>query len=277
MRQWNLRRLALILALVLALGALVPAMAVAEGDSIDASAAASGTFSVTYYDGSGDRIKVGVRKDAGTIYYDYTPGSTAQFSFTEGSGTYTVAIYRNITGASYSLVESKRVTVQLSDVNRQYLSSVTEISFSTGDSVCEKAAELCKDADTDEEKIIAIYNYMVKNFSYDYDFARRVIAGEIKSYTPSPKDILSNKKGVCYDFSSLFAAMCRSQGIPCKLVKGYATNMNGYHAWNSVYNAKNGTWVIIDLTYDIVLEHGKVKKLSSAAMDTSKYSAKTSI
>ena len=41
--------------------------------------------------------------------------------------------------------------------------------------------------------------------------------------------------------------MCRSQGIPCAVAKGYTTG--GYHAWNMVY--LNDAWVGLDLTASI--------------------------
>ena len=44
--------------------------------------------------------------------------------------------------------------------------------------------------------------------------------------------------------------MLRSQDIPAKLVKGYASWTDVYHAWNEVYIASEGRWVIVDTTYD---------------------------
>jgi len=43
--------------------------------------------------------------------------------------------------------------------------------------------------------------------------------------------------GICFDFSSLLAAMLRSQDIPAKLAMGFvATSPKPtYHAWNEVY------------------------------------------
>ena len=62
---------------------------------------------------------------------------------------------------------------------------------------------------------------------------------------------------MCYDFSSLFAAMCRSEGIPCALTKGYAGS--SYHAWNKVN--LNGSWYQIDLTYAVTRNVRNAKAL----------------
>ncbi|MGN7382731.1 transglutaminase-like domain-containing protein [Paenibacillus sp. SAFN-117] len=53
---------------------------------------------------------------------------------------------------------------------------------------------------------------------------------------------------MCYGYSSLFAAMLRSVGIPAKLVMGHSQYVTEYHAWNEVY--LNNEWVTIDTTID---------------------------
>lgn len=61
--------------------------------------------------------------------------------------------------------------------------------------------------------------------------------------------VLKTRKGICLDFAVLLCAMCRSCGIPCKVVYGYATTRNSrlYHAWVSAYY--NGAWHDYDPTY----------------------------
>lgn len=77
-----------------------------------------------------------------------------------------------------------------------------------------------------------IYNYMADRYSYDYKLANEITSGKITKYIPDTAATLNGTTGMCYDFSSLFAAMCRSEGIPCALTKGYAGS--SYHAWNKV-------------------------------------------
>jgi len=52
--------------------------------------------------------------------------------------------------------------------------------------------------------------------------------------------VLERKKGICFDYAALMAAMLRSQNVPCKLVVGYAGEV--YHAWISVWTEENG-WI----------------------------------
>ncbi len=156
----------------------------------------------------------------------------------------------------------------------KYLASVKEISFSSSDAVAQKAAELMEDKATTEEKAMACYSYIVKNFSYDWDLYNKVVSGRITKYTPDPEDILKNKVGICYDIASLYAAMLRSQGIPCKMVKGYSSAVNGYHAWNAVYDDATDRWITMDLTVDMC-NSGKAK--TSWASVSGTYRAKSAI
>lgn len=93
----------------------------------------------------------------------------------------------------------------------------------------ELADEICTDCDTDEEKVKAIYQWMIHNFEYDYDYT------PIVQYFNAHKTI-ENRKGSGYDFSHLFAALCRSQNIPCYAVDGdKRDNAQYHHTWNRVY------------------------------------------
>ena len=84
-----------------------------------------------------------------------------------------------------------------------------------------------------------------------------VTSGKITKYIPDTAATLNGTTGMCYDFSSLFAAMCRSEGIPCALTKGYAGS--SYHAWNKVN--LNGSWYQIDLTYAVTRNVRNAKTL----------------
>jgi len=106
------------------------------------------------------------------------------------------------------------------------------------------ADEICNDCDTDEEKVKAIYKWMIYNFEYDYDCEPLIQYFNVRK-------TLSTRKGICYDFSHLFAALCRSQNIPCYVVDGdKRDNHNYHHTWNRVYF--DGSWWNMDITFDTV-------------------------
>ncbi|MBQ7096072.1 MAG: transglutaminase domain-containing protein [Clostridia bacterium] len=108
----------------------------------------------------------------------------------------------------------------------------------------ELADEICSDYDTDEEKAKAIYEWMIHNFEYDYDCEPLIQYFNVRK-------TLSTRKGICYDFSHLFAALCRSQNIHCYVIDGdKRDNTRYHHTWNRVYF--DGSWWSMDVTFDIV-------------------------
>ena len=105
------------------------------------------------------------------------------------------------------------------------------------------ADEICADCDTDEEKVKAIYKWMIRNFEYDYDYHAVIQYFDVRQ-------TLRTHKGVCYDFSNLFAALCRSQGIPCYVIDGIPYDSSlADHTWNRVYY--NNSWWDLDVTNDM--------------------------
>ena len=124
------------------------------------------------------------------------------------------------------------------------------------------ADEICTDCDTDAEKVQAIYSWMVTNLEYDYDY-------HVLFQYFNVRKTLHTKKGVCFDFSHLFAAFCRSQNIPCYAVDGISyEDSTVSHTWNRVYY--DGTWWNMDVTHDITgTAEGKdlygFRKLDSAS------------
>ena len=106
------------------------------------------------------------------------------------------------------------------------------------------ANEICADCDTDEEKVKAIYSWMIHNFEYDYECEPIIQYFNVKK-------TIKTQKGICYDFSHLFAALCRSQNISCYVVDGdKRDNFQYHHTWNRVYF--DNSWWNMDITFDIV-------------------------
>ena len=65
-------------------------------------------------------------------------------------------------------------------------------------------------------------------------------ANATSGYLPVLDTVLAEKKGICFDYAALMTGMLRSQGIPCKMIFGYAGSV--YHAWINVWTEDTG-WI----------------------------------
>lgn len=237
----------LLAAILIALTIIVNpiAAAAAETPSFDTSRLDDGIITISY--NADAKLKVMVEKDGKKITYDLKNDGTAEtFPLQMGDGSYRVSVLENIGGTKYKYILKKDIGVELADDNEVYLASVQNINWNEGMEAIRIAKEITKNLKSDSEKVKKVYEYIISNIEYDYDKLPTLQS----NYVPDIDNIISSGKGICYDYASVFAAMLRSQGIPVKLVKGYSTNVSGYHAWNEVYDSKTGKWITIDTTYD---------------------------
>ena len=163
-----------------------------------------------------------------------------------GSGQYSIAVYDHIEGKRYRAAHREEVQVAIADPAGVYLHKMQLVDWQATDAPIKVATQLARGLATDQQKLVALHDAVIKHIDYDYEKLASVPTG----YIPSISQVWADGSGICYDHAVVLAAMLRSQGIPTKLVKGYSPNIQGYHAWNEVYLADEGRWVIIDPTYD---------------------------
>lgn len=197
----------------------------------------------------GDRVLV--EKDNQKYYYSLA-SSGGSFPLQLGSGRYDVKVLEKLSGNKYKVLSKKSLDLNQFDEREAFLTSAQPVEWIQNGQVAKLAKELTKDLKTDEEKVKAIYNYIVQNISYDSSKTN----GLSDDYVPNNEDTLRALSGMCYDYASLFGAMLRSLDIPTKLVKGYKNDLVSYHAWNEVLI--DGHWVLIDTTYDSAFVKGNI-------------------
>ncbi|MBQ3108080.1 MAG: transglutaminase domain-containing protein [Clostridia bacterium] len=212
---------------------------------MDISNAKNGTIKVKYTGGGSSRIKVQLIK-TGTYNYDLnTKGKYEEFPLNMGSGSYTVKVMQNIGGNRYTAVYATSISVTLTTEYAPYLTSSQYVNYDKDTKVISKAKSLCKGKTSDLKKIDAIYDYVIDLLNYDTKKAKTVKSG----YLPNLDAIYNSKKGICFDYAAMLAAMLRSQGIPTRLVTGYVGKEGLYHAWNEVYTKETG-WVSKVISFD---------------------------
>lgn len=206
-----------------------------ESVTIDASHISEGYIMVSYT-GTNEKVKLQITGPDEVVYTYDLHGDYETFPLTAGSGSYTVGVFENIEGTSYSTLFTQTIDVKIDDEFGPYLYANQYVNFNGDSKVVEKAEELSKPCNDDLEVIEQVYNYMISNFTYDYDKAESVQSG----YLPDVDEVFEAQTGICFDYAAVMAAMLRSQRIPTRLEVGYAGDV--YHAWISTYIEEQG-WV----------------------------------
>lgn len=243
---------------------------------VDASNKTEGYVMVKYTGGVNTRIKVLITGPSGTTYnYNLNnKGNYEVFPFSDGNGSYTVGVYQNMAGTKYSTAYKTTVSVTMKNAVAAFLHANQYVNFNSNSQAVKLAAQLTSGKTDTLGKVDAIYEYVIKNITYDYDRASSVQSG----YLPNIDDVLAKKKGICFDYAATMTAMLRSLGVPTKLVVGYCGT--AYHAWINVYVEGQGwvnsviyfdgsKWNHMDPTY--AASHPDVGDFSSKYTYTSKY------
>ena len=204
--------------------------------TIDYSHAQEGYVMVRFQQQIQQRLKVLVQGPETTYSYNLPVGEWTVFPLSDGNGSYRVGVYENTTGSRYATVLIAEFEVQLQDEFAPFLRPNQYVNYTHAQTVTAKGAELTAGVEDPLEKVTAIYHFVVSTLTYDKEKAATVKSG----YLPDLEEVLAAQTGICFDYAALMAAMLRSQGIPCKLVVGYAGDI--YHAWISVWTEETG-WI----------------------------------
>ena len=212
---------------------------------IDASASDDGYVKIKYLKETTKKLKVIIEKDKGKYTYDLNnKGEYDTYPLQMGDGKYKIRVFENIGGNRYATKQTVTITVKLKDEKAPFLAPNQLVNFADTSETIKKAAELTEGKTDNFEKIDVIYDYIITNIKYDTEKANTVKSG----YLPSIDEILKTNKGICFDYASIMASMLRSQDIPAKLVTGYSSKLNVFHAWNEVYTEETG-WIKLNEMY----------------------------
>lgn len=208
-----------------------------NGASIDTSCVSDGYVGAAAT--NQQRLKFLVTSGQATYSYDLPQDGTAIICpLTFGDGAYQFRVMQNTSGDNYVELLSATVSVALSSERAPFTVPNVYCNYTDTSACVKKARELTKDAQNQGDAVKDICQWVVDNVSYDNDKASKL--KQATGYIPNPDKTLTSKKGVCFDYASLGAAMLRSVGIPTKIVTGYVSPDQIYHAWIMVYI--DGTW-----------------------------------
>ncbi len=203
---------------------------------IDYSNVADGYVMARFTASTTKRLKAQVVGPSTTYNYDLPAGDWVTFPLSDGNGAYKVMVAENTSGTKYAVVVSVTFTVELTDEFAPFIRPNQYVDYASAPNTVEKAAELTEDITDPLEKVEKVYDYVIDNLTYDKKKAKNVKSG----YLPVLDTVLEEQTGICFDYASLMTGMLRSQGVPCKLVVGYAGK--AYHAWINVWTEEEG-WI----------------------------------
>lgn len=117
--------------------------------------------------------------------------------------------------------------------------------------IAQAARQVSARGESDEEKARLLYQWVGTRVVYDWDKVKLYEDHRIwKEQTP--EETFTTKKGVCIDYSRLYAVMARAAGLQVKVVTGLGYDgRGGYgpHAWNEVFLQEQQAWVPLDSTW----------------------------
>ena len=234
--------------------------------SIDASNTSQG-YVMVKYNGTNEKVKLQITcpDQSCYTYLISDRGAYDTFPLTAGNGSYALQVLENVAGDTYTVSLAQSINVSIEDEFLPFLYPNQYVNVHTDSKAVSKGSDLAKDTYSDLDVVQNIYNYVIKNISYDTEKAQNVSYG----YVPDIDDTLSSKKGICFDYAALMTSMLRSQNIPTKLEVGYSGD--AYHAWISTYIDDKGwvddiiqfngdTWQIMDPTLAATNDSAAVKK-----------------
>lgn len=197
---------------------------------MDSSHAEDGYIMLCVTKPSKHAMKVRITKDKAQLTYDLNnEGNWVAFPLQLGSGSYSVALYENVKSNKYSAEGKIDFKVKLTFEDAPFLAPNPYVDYDILTAAVQKSDELCAEADPQkpEEAFKIITDYMASEYAYDFIRAKTIQAGAL----PDIDYCYENKMGICQDLSAVMVCMLRVQGVPSKLVIGYADKY--YHAWTS--------------------------------------------
>ncbi|NMB33450.1 MAG: transglutaminase domain-containing protein [Clostridium sp.] len=195
-------------------------------------------------------LKILVLKDETQRWYDVELEDgvfNEEIWFIDGTGEYQVSVLVHKDGRVYSFGPTVFIE-NTTEVNR-FLVPTLHVE-SNSEEVMTLAEEITKDSKTDIEKAKKIYDWVATNITYDYGKYIMQLNNNYDNDYGALKT-LGTLTGVCYDYSTLLAALGRAAGLQVKVVKGYYRSplRSELHAWNEIYISEQDRWINVDSTF----------------------------
>ena len=139
----------------------------------------------------------------------------------------------------------------------EYFNGVTlDEAVKSTQEIDEAAKKITARETTSKAKAYSLYKWVSRNIEYNFEKAEQI--------SENPRGIQSGaivayetRKGICFDYSCLYVAMCRAVGLRVRMVTGlaYSGMAWGDHAWNQVFITEEDRWVDVDTTFGSIANY----------------------
>ncbi len=156
----------------------------------------------------------------------------------------TISVTREFEPGFYSGEIAKRSEATIDDYNSRYVEPEEYIE-SDDSEIIAKAKEITYGLSSDYKRALALFEYVNTKLTYDNSAA---YAGK------GALSALQTGRGVCEEYATLYAALCRSLGIPCKLITGYKVSNKLVKEAEEQFDIETGERYTVDPVYEYELE-----------------------
>ena len=221
--------------------------------TIDMSNMSSGYF-MACVEPTKHRVRMRVTVNGGQFMYEINnTGEYEAYPLQFGSGSYKVELFENVKSNKYAGAGSITLKVKLDTETAAFLVPNQYVYYTQLSETVLKSDEITAGL-TDQAAIYqTVCDFMASEFSYDFVRAKTISSGELPEVDPC----FLKRSGICQDLAAVMVCMLRVQGVPAKLMIGYADKY--YHAWTSC--VVNGEEIFFDPTAAIGAMKAKKYKI----------------
>lgn len=199
------------------------------------------------------------------IYKVKEPVKTLTLSAVYGNGKYFIQVVSDDSESDVVLAEA---TIEIENYSEKdvFTTSTYAVYYYDDMTVIKDAKRINRKCKDNFKRFTNIYQFVLDNMTYARDYNRDYAQW---SYFPDIEEIYIRHGGVCVDYATMLASICRAQGLPCKVITGYAGSHDNLHTWVEVYiegdtdfvfkgkEYKVNSWNRMDPTLDDEIEENK--------------------
>ncbi len=125
-----------------------------------------------------------------------------------------------------------------------YCNTSLKNSLKIDENIKQKVLSLTNGEVSDFNKAKRLYEFVSSHISYDYERYNIILnRGNMCNWQAGALYSYYSRKGVCFEYATLFASMARAAGLKVRILYGDS------HVWNEIYDRQSNRWISVDATW----------------------------